>query len=330
MASIRYHRGKYQVRVRRRDMRPLTKTFTLRKDALEWARFMEVKADRRDLPEDTKVLQTITLGDLVRRYRDEVTVLKKGRETETEFLNAFLRHTICARCISELGKQDFAEYRDERLAKIQPSSLRRQLDPIQNMFDVAKADWGLPIQANPVKALKFRAPSNARERRLNGSEWETLLNAAGAARNPYVIDVMRLAKETGMRRSEILRVESRDVDLERRTLHIPKTKNGHSRTIPLTREAVAILRQYQGEGQLFPITRNALRLAWERVRRRAGVKDFRFHDLRHETISSLFERGLTTPEVALISGHRDPRMLFRYAHAMRAHIIEKLDRDPEG
>src|SRR4051794_20654578 len=114
MASIRYHRGKYQVRVRRRDMRPLTKTFTLRKDALEWARFMEVKADRRDLP----VLQTITLGDLVRRYRDEVTVLKKGRETETEFLNAFLRHTICARCISELGKQDFAEYRDERLAKI--------------------------------------------------------------------------------------------------------------------------------------------------------------------------------------------------------------------
>ena len=84
-------------------MRPLTKTFTLRKDALERARLMEVEADRRDLPEDAKVLQTITLRDLVRRYRDEVTVLKKGRETETEFLNAFLRHTICARSISELA-----------------------------------------------------------------------------------------------------------------------------------------------------------------------------------------------------------------------------------
>jgi integrase len=330
MASIRYHRGKYQARVRRQDMRPITKTFTLRKDALEWARLMEVKADRRDLPEDTKVLQTITLGDLVRRYRNEVTVLKKGRETETDFLNAFLRHDICARKVSELGKRDFADYRDERLTKIQPSSLRRQLDPIQNMFDVAKEEWGLPIQANPVKALKFRAPSNARERRLNGSEWEKLLNAASAARNPYVTDIMRLAKETGMRRSELLRVEGRDVDLERRTLNIPKTKNGHPRTIPLTREAVAILRQYPGEGHLFPITQNALRLAWERVRRRAGVKDFRFHDLRHETISSLFERGLTTPEVALISGHRDPRMLFRYAHAMRAQILQKLDRDTSG
>lgn len=328
MASIRYHRGKYQARVRRQDMRPITKTFTLRKDALEWARLMEVKADRRDLPEDTKVLQTITLGDLVRRYRDEVTARKKGRETETHFLNSFLRHDMCARKISELGKRDFADYRDERLLTVQPSSLRRQLDPIQNMFDVAKEEWGLPIQANPVKALKFRAPSNSRERRLNGSEWEQLLSAAAAARNPYVTDVMRLAKETGMRRSELLRVEGRDVDLARRTLHIPKTKNGHARTIPLTREAVAILQPYQGEGQLFPITWNALRLAWERVRRRAGIKDFRFHDLRHETISSLFERGLTTPEVALISGHRDPRMLFRYAHAMRSQIIGKLDRGP--
>lgn len=328
MASIRYHRGKYQARIRRQGMNPLTKTFTVRKDALEWARLMEVKADRRDLPQDTKVLRTITLGDLVRRYRDEVTVLKRAWKTETDSLNAFLRHAICARKLSELGKKDFADYRDERLPAIQPSSLRRQLDPIQNMFDVAKEEWGLPIQANPVKALNFRAPSNSRERRLNGTEWDQLLSAAEAARNPYVTDVMRLAKETGMRRSELLRVEGRDVDLARRTLHIPKTKNGHARTIPLSREAVAILQPYQEEGQLFPITANALRLAWERVRRRAGIKDFRFHDLRHETISGLFERGLTTPEVALISGHRDPRMLFRYAHAMRAQIIDKLDRDP--
>jgi hypothetical protein len=192
MASIRYHRGKYQARVRRLDMRPLTKTFTLRKDALEWARLMEVKADRRDLPEDTKVLQTITLGDLVRRYRDEVTILKKGRETETGFLNAFLRHDICGRTISGLGKRDFADYRDERLTKIQPSSLRRQLDPIQNMFDVAREEWGFPIQTNPVKSLKFRAPSNARERRLNKGEWDKLLNAACEARNPFVTDVMRV------------------------------------------------------------------------------------------------------------------------------------------
>jgi len=56
--------------------------------------------------------------------------------------------------------------------------------------------------------------------------------------------------------------------------------------------------------------------AWKRLRRRSGLKDFRFHDLRHEAISSFFERGLSVPEVALISGHRDARMLFRYTRSL--------------
>jgi integrase len=72
---------------------------------------------------------------------------------------------------------------------------------------------------------------------------------------------------------------------------------------------------------------NALRLAWERIRRRAGCTDLHFHDLRHEAISRFFEMGLTTPEVASISGHRDIRMLMRYAHPMRQRIIEQMDKE---
>jgi integrase len=76
---------------------------------------------------------------------------------------------------------------------------------------------------------------------------------------------------------------------------------------------------------------NALKLAWERVRRRAGCSDLHFHDLRHEAIMRFFEMGLTTPEVASISGHRDIRMLMRYAHPMRQRIIEQMDKaEPRG
>jgi integrase len=75
---------------------------------------------------------------------------------------------------------------------------------------------------------------------------------------------------------------------------------------------------------------NALRLAWERIRRRAGCPDLHFHDLRHEAISRFFEMGLTTPEVASISGHRDIRMLMRYAHPMRQRIIEQMDKGDRG
>jgi integrase len=70
---------------------------------------------------------------------------------------------------------------------------------------------------------------------------------------------------------------------------------------------------------------NAFRLAWDRLRARAGLADLHFHDLRHEAISRFFEKGLSVPEVALLSGHRDARMLFRYTHPEREKIIRKLE-----
>ena len=74
----------------------------------------------------------------------------------------------------------------------------------------------------------------------------------------------------------------------------------------------------------FPVTPNGLRLAWDRLRSRAGLYDLRFHDLRHEAISRFFELGLNTPEVAVISGHKDPRMLFRYTHLRAVDLVNRL------
>lgn len=75
---------------------------------------------------------------------------------------------------------------------------------------------------------------------------------------------------------------------------------------------------------VYIVSANALRLAWERLRRRAGVSGLRFHDLRHEAVSRFFEKGLNVPEVAMISGHRDPRMLFRYTHPKAEEVAAKL------
>src|SRR5215472_18106296 len=75
---------------------------------------------------------------------------------------------------------------------------------------------------------------------------------------------------------------------------------------------------------VFTISANALRLALDRLRRRAGVLELRFHDLRHEAVSRFFEKGLNVPEVAMISGHRDLRMLFRYTHPKPEEVAAKL------
>jgi integrase len=94
----------------------------------------------------------------------------------------------------------------------------------------------------------------------------------------------------------------------------------------MSRPALALLSTLDRTSErVFPINSNAFRLAWERLRARAVLRDLNFHDLRHEAISRLFEKGLTAPEAALVSGHRDMRMLFRYTHSTRKLILEKLD-----
>ncbi len=121
-----------------------------------------------------------------------------------------------------------------------------------------------------------------------------------------------------------MNVRFQDVDFKLGLLTVPETKTDIPRTIPLTVTAIDLLKLRTEvcttpDERLFPTTANAFRLGWERCRRRAStlvpsIADLRFHDLRHEAVSRFFELGLSVPEVAAISGHKDPRMLFRYTH----------------
>ena len=139
-------------------------------------------------------------------------------------------------------------------------------------------------------------------------------------------NLIRFALATGMRRGETLNVQTEHINRAARLLHIPETKNGIPRTIPLSSDALAVLDQIDpnDDGRLFAASPNAVRLSWQRLTRRAGIEDLHFHDLRHEAISRFFERGLSVPEVALISGHRDYRMLFRYTHMRAEDVAAKL------
>ena len=68
-----------------------------------------------------------------------------------------------------------------------------------------------------------------------------------------------------------------------------------------------------------------MRLNWSRIVKKAGITDLHFHDLRHEAISRFFEKGLSIPEVSLISGHKDVRQLMRYTHLKINNLINKLN-----
>lgn len=324
MATIRKRGSSWQAQVRREGYPPLSKTFPSKADAAAWARDQERAIDRAELPNTVRAIKGMTVGDLLRRYSEAVTPTKRGAESELYRIKTILAHALAQVALNRLSPAAVAHYRDDRLKFVKPGTVRRELAIVQHCFEVAKKEWGLPIPVNPVQQIAIPQAQKSRERRLEDDE-SNILASAALASAWYLRPLITLAIETGMRRGELLSIRWKDVDMTAPTIRILKTKNGHPRTIPLTPKAVEILASLERKDErVFPVTPNAVRLAWERLRKRAGLKDLRLHDLRHEAVSRFFEYGLTVPEVALISGHRDPRMLSRYTHLRPEKVAEKL------
>lgn len=332
MATIRKRSDKYHVQIRRQGFPAQTKSFLQLKDAKEWARQKEIEADRCELSCNHRQLQATTLGELVQSYLEKVTPYKKSSKAETYVLKAFQKNAVCKTTLRDLSTSHFARYRDQRLKHISKAGLARELNTIRHIFNVAKTDWGVPLVCNPLDGLRLDGKDNKRDRRLRDGEQEKLLEAARTRQSPYIEWIVIFAIETGMRRGEILGLHWDQVDLKRRSVTILESKNGHSRTIPLTPAAFALLHSIRKEvspgdirkTRVFLITANALRMAWERMLKPTDIEDLHFHDLRHEAISRFFEMGLTVPEVASISGHRDMKMLMRYSHADMTRLAQKI------
>jgi integrase len=326
MASIRRRGATWQVQVRRHGLRPLTRTFRLKSDAELWGRQREAELDRGDLPVDHRALRSLSLSNLLERYRDTVTPRKRGAAQERYKLRILLAHPIAQQSLERLSAAEVAAYRDERLSVVTAGTVRRELAVLQHCLEIARNEWGLGLPGNPLRQIELPPPSRGRERRATPQELTALLSACRCNRSAWLQTLIQMAVETGMRRGELLAMKWSDVDLTARKVHVTRTKNGYPRTVPLSTHARQTLGNLTQNGdRVFPVTANAVRLAWERLKRRAGVSGLRFHDLRHEAISRFFERGLNVPEVALISGHRDVRMLLRYTHPMNQNILKKLD-----
>lgn len=280
-------------------------------------------------------LRKLTLDDLLSRYEREVTPTKRGERFERSRIGTMRKHEIAKVRLCDLSGADIAKYRNERLTVVKGATVRRELVILRHLFEVARSEWGIPLTTNPTGSIKIPKDSRPRDRRLEDGEAERLLNAIGERTACYLRPLILLAIETGMRRGELLSVRWKDGDLKARTIRLHRTKNDEPRVVPLTPQAVDVLSSLSRTTEqsrlrlsnyLFPMKANAVRLAWERLRMRAGIKDLRLHDLRHEAVSRFFEYGLTVPEVALISGHRDPRMLNRYTHLRPEKVAEKLAR----
>ncbi len=333
MANFR-KRGpsQWQAQVRVRGYPSQTKTFSTRAAAERWGKLTEVEMTQGTFVSRAEAEST-TLSELLERYAAEVSPTKKGAATEIVRIKALCRNSLADRFLSTIRGADIARYRDERLKRVSSATVRRDLGVLSHVFEIARKEWGIYV-LNPVGDIKMPANGRARDRRLRTDPSEAecekirLIAACKKARNPYLLPFVQLALETGMRRSELLNLQWRFIDLARRTAFLPDTKNGEARTVPLSNAAIETLKSLRngGQGAVFEhLSAEALKRAFARARQRARLRDFHFHDLRHEATSRFFERGLNIMEVASITGHKDLRMLRRYTHLKAEDLAIKLD-----
>lgn len=325
MATFLKRNNRWRVQIRRTGYPSITKTFAAKADAQAWARDKERQIDRGELPTNHHELKQITVGDLLRRYREDITPKKRSPNPERYMIGTMLAHPLALVQLRSVCPKNVTEYRDHRLQIVSASSVHRELAILQHCFNLAIKEWGVPLTANPCALVSKPTPAKARTRRLEAGEPEKLNQALAQCQNPLMRSVFLFALATGMRRGEVLSLEWENVDLEARTAHLPITKNGSERTVPLSPAAIEVLEQLPHRtGVCFPISGNAVRLAWERVKTRAGIDGLHWHDLRREACSRFFEQGLSTQEVQLISGHKDIRMLSVYTRLKPEAVALKL------
>lgn len=207
-----------------------------------------------------------------------------------------------------------------------PSTINKELAMLSKTFNLAVKEWEW-LKENPCLKIPKERENNQRERWLTEDEEKRLLENS----SEWLKDIILFDLHSGLRQDELLSLAWDRVDLFRKVIIIQESKNGKPRTIPLNRIALDILMEKAKvmnlkSGLVFPshtmtkIERTNLRKSFILALEKAGIQNFRFHDLRHTFATRLAQRGIDIYKISKLLGHCDIHMTQRYAH----HCPESL------
>lgn len=366
MASKRRRGESWEFTVKRSGLldKPLTLTFRDEQEGDEYCRKLESLLDRGIVPEEYRPdSRILTVADLIDRYCRDSHPSKKDL-------------TVLPTLIPIVGKESWgkvdANWVDQFVSKLKreeslaPSTIRAKVGALARC-----ADWGMrkkliilpdhPFRTLPDGYASYTADDAAlaggarrdeeRDRRLEPGEEGAIrhvlsLGTLERKQRPYVLPhkdslimLFGLALESAMRLSEMLTLESYQVRLDQRTIHLEKTKNGDKRAVPMSSVAVRLLSEnpYSGD-HIFPWldqpTRskspvknaaNHVSKVFSGVFAQAGCPDLTFHDLRHESTSRLFERtDWSTEEIMKTTGHKTHKMMMRYLKLRASDLAARM------
>lgn len=320
-----------RLRVKGQD---ISKTFTSFTLAERWQRKKRAEIEF-ELYDCSPASSKYTLGDLVERYINIVLPHKPKNAVNTKRILAWWKKELGHLLLKDVKPRVIAQKRDELLAGItnkgtprSPSTVVRYLSSLSHAFSTAIKEWEW-LKDNPVLQINKPKESQGRTRFLDLNEKDVLLKTC------YEIDSLDLyvyvviALSTGMRKGEILNLKWGNIDWNHKEIFIETSKNGEGRSVPLVGHALKVLQnRFKGQNKsslVFPSKKDStmkmdIRSRWESALKRAGIENFRNHDLRHTAASYLAMCGASPFEIAMILGHKSLQTTKKYTHLSKSHI----------
>jgi integrase len=344
MATIRKRpSGSYEVTIRRKMLpRPISISADTETQAKALAERIEAQLDLGIIPEDFLTLQPRSFWN-VSSWTEEYEKTGKPSASDRPLLQ-IVRSDLKTLALKDLNPVNLEKWiQAMKGRKLTPGSIKKRVGALGRSLDLAVHREILSF--NPIRNLpkNYAAYTEAdgdiiedgvRDRRLEPGEAERL--EAQLQDQPDLKLLFQLALETAMRMREMFTLTLDQIDLKKRTIFLQKTKNGDKRQVPLSSTALGLLttkvQTDPPEALLFPFfdghldnTTRRISYYWTSVTEKAGIEDLHFHDLRHEATCRLFERtSMSDLEISTITGHRDPRMLKRYANLRGSDLALKL------
>ncbi len=251
----------------------------------------------------------LTVKALLKRYREEVSVGKKGERWETVRLLALERDRLAQVKLRQLDAPHVSDWQARRLKVVSSASVRRERNLLNNAFNIAINEWRW-LTKNPFKGVRRPEDGRPRTRIAAPEEVEKLCDLASPALKRAIL----FALETGMRAGEIAGLR----DVRGSVAYLVDTKNGEARQVPLSSRAIEIW----GDG--IGLSAGSISCLFARLCEEAKIDGLTFHDLRATAITRLSKK-LNALQLAKMIGHKNPKMLMIYYRESAADIAKRLD-----
>jgi integrase len=319
---IRKNGNKWQCIVRIKGI-STSQSFLSKADARKWGNKQEAQIRLGTYSDDSKLIN-LRLRDLLKLYFDRAVKVSRRPKILKYEVGLIQKFPISANTLSTLTPIKLANFRDERLqAGKSTTTVGKYLKLISRAIVVGQKELGILLPNNPVSLVEKPRPNPPRDRTLNKIELQNLFNSCSG----QIRDIVEVAYYTLCRRGEILRLNYNDIDWLTSTAIIRVTKNGIPRKIGLAPRVIEILKSIPRSisGYFF----NIKSISWfvksfNLVLKKADIKDFRFHDLRHCGATHLIESGWSTMELMQQGGWNSQQMAKRYSNISAVHLANKM------